>query len=116
VPALQPGHHRAPRHLQVSRRQAAGAQRAAVQRSSLRHHSHAAGHCTHNTSQSPAPAPARLASPALALAQPPPRSLACARYCGENAHQCRQCRNINYDRPDAFLCIECGYCRCAPCQ
>eukprot|EP00957_Ditylum_brightwellii_P035874 2718707-Ditylum_brightwellii.AAC.1 len=30
--------------------------------------------------------------------------------CGEVAFQCRKCRHINYDRLDAFLCIECGYC------
>ncbi|KAD4888024.1 hypothetical protein E3N88_20097 [Mikania micrantha] len=29
--------------------------------------------------------------------------------CHENAHQCRQCRNINYEKPDSFLCNECGY-------
>ena len=33
------------------------------------------------------------------------------RQCRENAYQCRQCRNINYETLDAFLCIECGYCR-----
>lgn len=26
------------------------------------------------------------------------------------ASQCRKCRHINYDRMDAFLCVECGYC------
>lgn len=26
------------------------------------------------------------------------------------ASQCRKCRHINYDRLDAFLCVECGYC------
>lgn len=26
------------------------------------------------------------------------------------AYQCRKCRHINYDRLDAFLCVECGYC------
>ena len=26
------------------------------------------------------------------------------------AFQCRKCRHINYDRLDAFFCIECGYC------
>ena len=31
--------------------------------------------------------------------------------CGELALQCRQCRNINYENLDAFLCVECGYCR-----
>ncbi|PKU69107.1 auxin transport protein BIG [Dendrobium catenatum] len=29
--------------------------------------------------------------------------------CHENAYQCRQCRNINYDNLDSFLCNECGY-------
>jgi len=29
--------------------------------------------------------------------------------CQENAFQCRQCRNINYENLDAFLCNECGY-------
>ncbi|XWS47517.1 hypothetical protein CRYUN_Cryun14cG0159200 [Craigia yunnanensis] len=29
--------------------------------------------------------------------------------CHENAHQCRQCRNINYENLDSFLCNECGY-------
>eukprot|EP01060_Flectonema_neradi_P013628 TRINITY_DN2035_c0_g2_i1.p1 TRINITY_DN2035_c0_g2~~TRINITY_DN2035_c0_g2_i1.p1 ORF type:complete len:5128 (+),score=954.32 TRINITY_DN2035_c0_g2_i1:107-15490(+) len=29
----------------------------------------------------------------------------------ENAYQCRQCRNINHDQLDAFLCNECGWCR-----
>lgn len=29
---------------------------------------------------------------------------------GEVAFQCRKCRHINYDRLDAFLCVECGYC------
>jgi len=33
------------------------------------------------------------------------------RNCDENAYQCRQCRNINYENLDAFLCIECGYCK-----
>ncbi len=32
-------------------------------------------------------------------------------YCGENGHQCRHCRNINYGHLDAFLCAECGYSR-----
>lgn len=32
-------------------------------------------------------------------------------YCHENAHQCRQCRNINYECLDGFLCNECGHCR-----
>ena len=31
-------------------------------------------------------------------------------HCGEVAFQCRKCRHINYDRLDAFLCIECGHC------
>lgn len=30
--------------------------------------------------------------------------------CGEVAFQCRKCRHINYDRLDAYLCVECGYC------
>ena len=30
-------------------------------------------------------------------------------YCRENAYQCRQCRNINYEDLDAFMCNECGY-------
>ena len=30
--------------------------------------------------------------------------------CGEVAFQCRRCRHINYDRLDAFLCVECGFC------
>ncbi len=30
--------------------------------------------------------------------------------CGEVAFQCKQCRHINYEHLDAFLCIECGYC------
>ncbi|GKY91414.1 hypothetical protein MPSEU_000113700 [Mayamaea pseudoterrestris] len=33
--------------------------------------------------------------------------------CGEVAFQCRKCRKINYDRLDAFLCVECGYCSSA---
>ncbi|XP_019442749.1 PREDICTED: auxin transport protein BIG-like isoform X1 [Lupinus angustifolius] len=32
----------------------------------------------------------------------------CSR-CHENAYQCRQCRNINYEHLDSFLCNECGY-------
>lgn len=28
--------------------------------------------------------------------------------CLENANQCRQCHSINHDKPDAFLCVECG--------
>ncbi|KAH3761904.1 auxin transport protein BIG [Pelomyxa schiedti] len=35
------------------------------------------------------------------------------RQCHENAYQCRQCRNINYEHLDAFLCNECGYCKFA---
>ena len=35
------------------------------------------------------------------------------RNCHENAYQCRLCRNINYEKLDAFLCNECGYCRYA---
>ena len=31
-------------------------------------------------------------------------------HCGEVAFQCRKCRHINYDKLDAFLCVECGYC------
>jgi len=34
--------------------------------------------------------------------------------CGENVYQCIQCRNINYEKLDAFLCNECGvsrYCK-----
>jgi E3 ubiquitin-protein ligase UBR4 len=34
-------------------------------------------------------------------------------HCHENVHQCRRCRNINYERPDAFLCNECGHSRFA---
>jgi hypothetical protein len=30
--------------------------------------------------------------------------------CGEVAFQCRKCRHINYERLDAFLCVECGFC------
>eukprot|EP00939_MAST-03C_sp_MAST-3C-sp1_P001281 g1281.t1 len=33
--------------------------------------------------------------------------------CNEVALQCRSCRNINYDKLDAFLCVQCGYCRFA---
>lgn len=33
--------------------------------------------------------------------------------CRENVYQCRQCRNINYDNPDAFLCNDCGHCKWA---
>lgn len=32
--------------------------------------------------------------------------------CGEVAFQCRKCRHINYDRLDAYLCVECGYTCC----
>eukprot|EP01119_Soliformovum_irregulare_P005782 TRINITY_DN1752_c0_g1_i5.p1 TRINITY_DN1752_c0_g1~~TRINITY_DN1752_c0_g1_i5.p1 ORF type:complete len:4545 (-),score=1275.14 TRINITY_DN1752_c0_g1_i5:38-13672(-) len=32
----------------------------------------------------------------------------CSR-CRENAYQCKQCRNINYENLEAFLCNECGY-------
>ncbi|KAK9812313.1 hypothetical protein WJX73_001476 [Symbiochloris irregularis] len=35
------------------------------------------------------------------------------RYCRENALQCRQCRNINYEHLDAFVCNECGHSRFA---
>eukprot|EP00698_Gefionella_okellyi_P019390 TRINITY_DN593_c0_g2_i1.p1 TRINITY_DN593_c0_g2~~TRINITY_DN593_c0_g2_i1.p1 ORF type:complete len:2390 (-),score=701.17 TRINITY_DN593_c0_g2_i1:133-7272(-) len=38
----------------------------------------------------------------------PDRSGIC-RSCRENAHQCRQCRNINYEDLFAFLCNECGF-------
>jgi hypothetical protein len=31
--------------------------------------------------------------------------------CQENAHQCRVCRNINYENLTGFLCNECGHCR-----
>ena len=33
--------------------------------------------------------------------------------CGEHAMQCTYCRNINYDKPDAYLCNECGFSRYA---
>lgn len=33
--------------------------------------------------------------------------------CGEVAFQCRKCRHINYDRLDAYLCVECGFCASA---
>ena len=33
--------------------------------------------------------------------------------CRENAYQCRYCRNINYEKLDAFICSECGHCRYA---
>lgn len=29
--------------------------------------------------------------------------------CKENAYQCRECRTINYNHLDAFICCECGY-------
>jgi E3 ubiquitin-protein ligase UBR4 len=32
-------------------------------------------------------------------------------HCGENAHQCRKCRTINYERLDSFLCPTCGHCK-----
>ena len=32
------------------------------------------------------------------------------RYKTKQAFQCRRCRHINYERLDAFLCVECGYC------
>ena len=32
-------------------------------------------------------------------------------HCRENAHQCRHCRNINYEHLDAFICNECGHSR-----
>ncbi len=28
--------------------------------------------------------------------------------CGENAYQCPKCHSINYNKPDAFVCTECG--------
>lgn len=31
--------------------------------------------------------------------------------CGENALQCPQCRNINYEVSDPFMCKECGVSR-----
>ena len=31
--------------------------------------------------------------------------------CGENAQQCPQCRHINYDKQDAYVCTECGFSR-----
>jgi len=33
--------------------------------------------------------------------------------CGENAMQCNYCRNINYEKPDGYLCNECGNSRFA---
>jgi len=33
--------------------------------------------------------------------------------CGENALQCTFCRNINYEKPDGYLCNECGFSRFA---
>eukprot|EP00742_Colponemidia_sp_Colp-10_P004531 GILJ01004836.1.p1 GENE.GILJ01004836.1~~GILJ01004836.1.p1 ORF type:complete len:2747 (+),score=454.59 GILJ01004836.1:625-8241(+) len=35
------------------------------------------------------------------------------KHCNENAYQCRHCRNINYEKLDAFLCNECGVSRYA---
>jgi E3 ubiquitin-protein ligase UBR4 len=32
-------------------------------------------------------------------------------HCGENAHQCRKCHTINYERLDSFLCPTCGHCK-----
>jgi hypothetical protein len=32
-------------------------------------------------------------------------------HCGENVLQCPNCRNVNYDKPDALICGECGHCR-----
>lgn len=34
-------------------------------------------------------------------------------YCHEHAHQCRECRFIDYAQPDAWLCTECGHSRYA---
>ena len=31
--------------------------------------------------------------------------------CSEMVFQCRQCRNINYEDPRSFLCVQCGFCR-----
>ncbi|OHT01588.1 hypothetical protein TRFO_07483 [Tritrichomonas foetus] len=36
------------------------------------------------------------------------RSGLCSK-CRENAYQCRECRNINYNHLDAFICCECGF-------
>ncbi|KYQ89094.1 hypothetical protein DLAC_10325 [Tieghemostelium lacteum] len=33
------------------------------------------------------------------------------KHCHENAFQCKQCRNINYENLDGFLCNECGFCK-----
>ena len=33
------------------------------------------------------------------------------KHCGDNAYQCRHCRNINYEKLDAYLCNECGFCK-----
>eukprot|EP01133_Synstelium_polycarpum_P011499 gene11499-13413_t len=33
------------------------------------------------------------------------------KHCHENAFQCKQCRNINYENLEAFLCNECGFCK-----
>ena len=30
--------------------------------------------------------------------------------------QCRNCRNIKHEHPDAFLCNECGHCRFVRCE
>ena len=38
------------------------------------------------------------------------------KHCGDNAYQCRHCRNINYEKLDAFLCNECGFCKHARCD
>lgn len=45
------------------------------------------------------------------LLLPPPRLLLLDACCRENAYQCRQCRHINYEAPDAFICSECGHSR-----
>lgn len=33
--------------------------------------------------------------------------------CGENALYCPYCRNINYEKPDSFMCKDCGKTRYA---
>jgi len=33
--------------------------------------------------------------------------------CGEIVYQCRNCRRINQEDRNAFLCVDCGYCRYA---
>ncbi|EGG15028.1 hypothetical protein DFA_09851 [Cavenderia fasciculata] len=33
------------------------------------------------------------------------------KHCHENAFQCKQCRNINYENLEGFLCNECGFCK-----